>query len=438
MNSRTIMAGMLVLLMIAGAAVIFLGTRDPAPLPPAPVVNKSAEPDEKKIPAVSPPPAAPTAGKRPVLPRQTPRMLKEVPAVEGMVSDRTGALIAGASVRVGTAESPEITRTGPDGRFTLAEVPEAGCKLTITHPDYLPRTVAFTPGPKKPAQLAITLSVGGEITGTVLRGGRPEPHARLFLEGVERAQTDAEGRYAIRGLVSGSFVLHLELADSPYEGSPPPASWLSRKVEVVEDEPSTADFHIPACDGIVEGFVLFEGRPLAQAGITLQVACNLGHYNVRVETVTDGSYHIAGLPDGPVTVQASVQLANGVARYKSAQFELHEHETVRQDFDFPMAGRVQGEVRGLRDGEQASVLALRGAPQSLGAMTAEQMLKLHEYVVANEEVASDGSFAFEAIDPGDYVFMVTAGQPGSAEFRSGFQPANVVAGDDVSVRIILR
>lgn len=438
MNSRMVTVGMIVLLFAAGAAVIFFGTREPAPLPTAPAVIKPAETAETKVPAVSPPPPAQTAGKRPVLPRETPRMLKEVPAVEGMVSNRTGALIAGASIHMGTAESPEIARTGPDGRFTLGEAPEAGCKLTITHPDYLPRTVAFTPGPKKPAQLAITLSAGGEITGTVLRGGRPEPHARLYLDGVERTQTDAEGRYAISGLVSGSFLLHLELADSVSEGAPPPAPWFSRNVEVVEDEPSTADFHLPACDGIVEGFVFFEGRPLAQAGIGVQVACNLGNYNVSVETAADGSYHVASLPDGSATVQASVQLANGVARYKSARFELQAHETVRQDFDFPMAGRVQGEVRGLHEGEQASVLALRGAPQSLSAMTAEQMLKLHEFVVANEEVASDGSFAFEAIDPGDYVFMVTAGQPGSAEFRSGYQPANVVAGADVSVRIILR
>lgn len=438
MNSRMITMGMIVLLVVAGGTVLFFGTREPAPLPSAPVVEKPTVPVEKKSPVVSAPPVARTAGKRPVLPLEIPRMPEEVPAVEGMVSNRIGALIAGASVRMGTAESPEIARTGPDGRFTLAEAPEAGCKLTVTHPDYLPRTVAFTPGPKKPAQLAITLSAGGEITGTVLRGGRPEPHARIFLDGEERTQTDAEGRYAIGGLASGSFMLHLELADSVSGGSPPPAPWFSRKVEVVEDEPSTADFQLPDCDGIVEGFVLFEGRPLAQAGIAVQVACNLGHYNTSVETAADGSYHVAGLPDGPATVQASIQLANGVARYKSAQFELPPHETVRQDFDFPLAGRVQGEVRGLREGEQASVLALRGAPQSLGAMTAEQMLKLHEFVAANEEVASDGSFAFEAIDPGDYVFMVTAGQPGSAEFRSGFQPANVVAGADVSVRIILR
>ncbi|MCX5757238.1 MAG: carboxypeptidase-like regulatory domain-containing protein, partial [Candidatus Hydrogenedentes bacterium] len=181
-----------------------------------------------------------------------------------------------------------------------------------------------------------------------------------------------------------------------------------------------------------------EGRPLAQAAIVLKVENTRGPYHASAETGADGGYRIGVLPDGPTSLQVSVPLANGSERKKSVRFELNVHETLRQDFDFPVAGTVQGQVRGLRAEEQANVLVLRGAPQQLDTMTFDQLMNLHENVVANVNVASDGSFAFEAIDPGEYVLVITASQQGSVDFRSASQIINVVADTDVSVRIMMR
>ncbi len=434
MNSRFAMVGMLVLLVVAGVVVIYFGTREPERHVQAP-----ATPIEKMKTGSLSQPTTPVAVERPAPKRETPPV-REVPAVAGMVVDNAGAPIAGATLHMGkAADGPEVAKTGIDGRFTLASPPDPDATLTATHPDYISRTVAFTPGKETPLRITITLDKGGGIAGTVLRGGQLAPNVKVFVDENERGTTtDAQGRFAFGGMLPGSFAVHLDLGEDASTDKPLAAPWLLQKVEVKTGEIATADFDLPDCDSVVEGFVVFEGRPVVQAAIVLQVANPRGQYQASAETGADGGYRIAALPDGPTNLQVSVPLANGSDRKKSAQLDLNVHETLQQDFDFPVAGTVQGQVRGLRAGEQASVLALRGAPQQFGKMTFDQLMNLHRDVAANVNVASDGSFAFEALDPGDYMLVITAGQQGSVDFRSASQAVNVVAGADMSVRIVMR
>jgi hypothetical protein len=437
MNSRFAMIGMLGVLVAAGVVVIYFGVRDPERHVTTP---EMARPIERMKTGPPPQSQAPVNVERSAPKDETPWSVQEVPAVDGMVSDKAGAPIAGATLHLGeAANGPELARTGLDGHFALASAPARGATLTATHPNYLSRTVAFTPGKETPLRITIILDKGGGIAGTVLRGGRPAPNVKaLEGESAKSTSTDAQGRFAFAGMPPGSFVVRVELGENASEDVSPSAPWLLQRVEVKEGEVATADFDIPDCDSALEGFVVFEGRPLAQTNVVLQIANTRGQYHAAMDTGANGGYRFSALPDGPADVWVSIPLANGSDRKKSAHLDLNIRETLRQDFDFPVAGTVQGQVVGLRDGEQASVLASRGAVQQSGKMSYDQLMKFHENVTGSVNVASDGSFAFEALDPGDYVLMVIVGQQASIDFRSATQAVNVVAGADVSVRIVMR
>lgn len=439
MNSRFAMMGMSVLLVAACAAIVYFGTREPERHAPAPLAQLPSKvvTVKQELPPLPPPPAVVETPK----PKRddTRKPAQEAPAVEGMVVDRAHAPIAGATIHIGASNGPEAATSGTDGRFTLAPPIDAEAQLTATHPDFLPRTVALAPSKETPQRITIALEKAGGIAGTVLRGGQPAAGMEMFEDDSRRStKTDAQGRYLFDSMPAGSFVIRAGLGPGLGDNTTPLPPWLMQKVEVQAGSIATADFDLPDCDSAIEGFVVFEEQPLPQARLKLQIDNSRGPYHSTVETGPDGGYHMGTLPDGAVNLQLSIPLANGGTRQKTVRFELKPHETNRQDFDFPTAGTLQGHVKGLRDGEQATVLAFRGQPQQFDNMSFEQLVNMHQDVAASTAVASDGTFAFEALDPGDYVLMLTAGQPDTAEFRSASQFVTVIAGNDAPVRFVLR
>ncbi len=147
----------------------------------------------------------------------------------GTVVDEQGKPISGASVSanasyVTVSGGIERTATGRDGSFELfcysEKLPDIGQGagrglVYFIHPDYVHGQIdnIYTVALKDRESLRIVLRTGYKVTGTVLgRTGKPVPHAMVMAGrkdlGHERStQTDANGKFVLRGLSGGPSVL---------------------------------------------------------------------------------------------------------------------------------------------------------------------------------------------------------------------------------------
>lgn len=147
----------------------------------------------------------------------------------GTVVDEQGKPISGTSVAanasyVTASGGIERTATNRDGSFELfcysEKLPDIGQGVGrglvyFVHPDYAHGQIdnVYTVALKDRESLRIVLRTGYKVTGTVLgRTGKPVPRALVMAGrkdlGHERStQTDANGKFALRGLSGGPSVL---------------------------------------------------------------------------------------------------------------------------------------------------------------------------------------------------------------------------------------
>ena len=100
------------------------------------------------------------------------------------------------------------------------------------HPDYIDRRIedVYALAPKEREALRIVLETGHKVTGTVFDvAGKPVPNAMIKAirkDGTHRkaTMTDANGKFALRGLSEGLTMLErprpgYQAEDSPADGS---------------------------------------------------------------------------------------------------------------------------------------------------------------------------------------------------------------------------
>lgn len=106
--------------------------------------------------------------------------------VAGVVRAASGAVIAGASVKIGSATAT----TGADGRFELPNVPVGSATIVISAPDFDPRsqTVTLSAGPNT-HDVVLTPADGG-VWGT---------RANLLAANSEFALAEANGKLYVLG-----------------------------------------------------------------------------------------------------------------------------------------------------------------------------------------------------------------------------------------------
>jgi protocatechuate 3,4-dioxygenase beta subunit len=155
--------------------------------------------------------------------------------VAGVVVDEEGKPISGAkiwaNVAVGTAGGGvESTASSADGSFELFNYPVSPRviqnELTrgfvgFSHPDHVDHAIRdiYALAPDQREALRIVLARGHEVTGTVIdMAGRPVPGAMAkvardgnFSDKV--TMTDANGKFALRGLGKGLTVLYARALD---------------------------------------------------------------------------------------------------------------------------------------------------------------------------------------------------------------------------------
>jgi hypothetical protein len=178
-----------------------------------------------------------------------------------VVNSRTGAPVAGASVRVNLADddpdSEEFqwasgVRTQPDGTFTLEQLRPRSIRLEVHHEDYTRHRQRVEPGEEP---LEVRLHEGAVVQGTVRdREGRPvvarirvvslsRPVSRFHRYGQDGAlqvETDEAGHYRANKLEPGDYVVSAHMDARDGEGRAP--RFFTRRVSLPVNGQQVLDF----------------------------------------------------------------------------------------------------------------------------------------------------------------------------------------------------
>lgn len=238
MLGRIALAVGLVAVAAAGAGVVLILTRDSGTRSEA-GANGSASQGGA---AQQAPPSGPTATDSgpPLPPHRVEPVLTPLAgdgAILGTVLDEQNLPLPGAHVTLGAPAPPTLAdyriataTSGADGTFLFENIPTHRGDLLyhleceFRGPDRAARTSAMVPlqpGEQRRVVLRLRLQGDARIEGAVLSATQPEPDLRVILSSPSfdaEARTDAQGRYALRGLPEGTYLMRV-LDGDPSSGA---------------------------------------------------------------------------------------------------------------------------------------------------------------------------------------------------------------------------
>lgn len=350
-------------------------------------------------------------------------------AIEGIVVDERDRPVQGAEVEL-TPFGPDFdarfffrepVRSGPDGRFRIADLPRGTrVGLKARHRDLAPAEIAGVEAPTaEPVRLRLVRprSLEGRVKD---RHGEPVAGARLhFSEAAgsplgggwarqpAQATSDAEGRFVLSGLKPGTAYVtatatgyrtrSAQPVEIPEEGQAPPLE--------ITLEPGT----------FLEGTVRdSRGEPVPGARVYIQGVETFGSEMI-VPVDEQGRYEVIDLEPGRFRLQASSRGGPGAR----AELEVRP-------------GRNRLDLR-LSEGTEVSgrIVDSQGAPVPGASLSLESVPRDGEMPMFLGEVqavsSGDGSFVFEGVSEGEYRLTGR---------RQGYAPATLpgvqVAGAPVS------
>ena len=360
--------------------------------------------------------------------------------VEGLVTTREGKPIKGAKVFESSDTTNPRAQSDGLGRFAIESLSTSDKSLMVTHEKYVTATVPISPRGGETIQVRVTLAEGGNIEGSVTRGGAPasgqvvnvalsglspsmlagitEEEFMEFMETVLRPVTDAQGHYVLGNLAVGD--ISLEVRDSGSDEDSPLAEWEMASAIVEAGRTTVVNFDLPLAQSVIQGVVLIEGQPPERgAGVSAAITCDYGRHSVSTDVQPDGSYRIERLPAGAVTLQVAASAAGGRYRRRSIEIELGEAQTLQSDFLFSAACAVYGTVAGILAGEEtAAVMALADFPSSAEELTFQDVIDLSHKSAGECSVSPDGAFRMVGLEPGSYTILAVAFK-GNMAFRGG-------------------
>lgn len=202
------------------------------------------------------------------------------------------------------AESNTSRQSDARGLFASGDLAPGSYILHVVHPDLAPgHSERFTLAPGQHLDdLEITLALGHKLVGRVLgvRGKAPGAWVRVYQgedesrQIVARAQTDAEGYFALRPLMG-----QLEL-----EAGAPGFGMQSKSILLNKRVPDKLAFDLPAFDSTLRGQIVDpNGAGVALAKV--QVLEGPGARGRRVACDSDGFFRLDNVPDGRFKVRVS-------------------------------------------------------------------------------------------------------------------------------------
>ncbi|WPB72720.1 carboxypeptidase regulatory-like domain-containing protein [Archangium violaceum] len=239
--------------------------------------------------------------------------------LSGQLVDDGGKPIEGATLeasrvarRGAPPEDPSSERlwrsvqgtTGPEGRFTLAQLPEGPCTLRVS---------GYVLDASASSGLDESVASRGEVV--VLPGG---PDVRLVVQARRRVVgrvVREDGKPIPSFQINRKVVSHpegrfsLPVVSSPWDFEAPGFSPVSRSVPLQGDEELDLGDVVLVADRTVRGRVLEAGTSAPIAGAWVEVASPERSSSARVEpatyTLPDGSFTVEGVKAGRKTVRVS-------------------------------------------------------------------------------------------------------------------------------------
>jgi len=363
----------------------------------------------------------------------------QIPAAQtasGKVVDEAGKPVAGAKVLIvstnnvfdGDARYLAEARTGADGAFSALDAPEGTRAIVVRAPGFVPLNRVQL---EAKTDERVSLQRGGVISGSVLdTAGKPAAGVIVTAEDVAAA-TDAQGKFQIAGVSSGSHRLQALWKDD----------FAARKdgVRVRKGEETSASLALKR-GSAVSGTVVEEGtrRPVAGARVSAYASTAFGGFARRraertARTDQRGRFRIAGLAPARYSVEAaregylssSIAGVNAAGTSPAANLALRRAATisgrVTDEKGQPVAG---ARVRIMR--EMGMRRLLRGAASNPGSIMGGQGVL----------TASDGGFRMRGLEP-ERNLSLEASKTGYATARKpGF---SVKSGDAIKdVALVVR
>ncbi len=447
MQSR--LTAIVTILCLAGVAVFVwhLSRTNPEYTVPRPVQNakpegKPAVPSVKPSPSVDQPkPSAPPPARKPAA--KTPDVGAMAARVEGIVTTVKEAPVKDAEVFAGSDAKKPLARTDDKGRFAIESVSASETILTV-HAGHLKGMASISPQPGETIEVRVLIQECGQIEGIVHRGGAPSPGEKVSIEGTDLiATTDAKGYYVFPYVSLGEVSLRVA-SDTPDLNVEPPDPAVAATI-VEEEKTSTVNFDLPVMQSSIEGAVLIEGQPPAEGLINARIVCSYGEYQLKAQVTEDGRYRIEGLPAGTVTMNVIAIDPDGIGRGQNVDIELAESQAVQYDFLFAAGCAISGTVTGAANDERTSVLILKGRAAPSTEIRFEDLVNLSEDVAGNVDVAPDGTFRIDGLDPGPYTALAMAirapdtwGPESRPHIRTTWKAADLAPGTEVQLNLAFR
>jgi hypothetical protein len=224
--------------------------------------------------------------------------------------------VADAVVRIEAGEHVARVRTDGAGRFASAALPAGEVLVQATHPTLgATEPLRFTLDAEHAGARLLRFQGGNTIVGQVRRddGGAAvgvgvAARSSGASGAVFSARTDAEGRYALRGLPSGTaYIMVTERGGRTFFGGDAVGPHQA-VVELAAAEERRVDLVLAASRSTLAGTVVdATGQPVEGATVSVRLAKAppAAAPLAFAYTYADGSFTIEGLPDTGVRVSAA-------------------------------------------------------------------------------------------------------------------------------------
>ncbi len=276
------------------------------------------------------------------------------------------------------------TRAGDDGRFSFDSVAAGRYQISARRGPLLGvgpvlDLIATQTIPDVPVALDRGLAVSGRVRDGA---GAGVPGLALGI-GEARATSQADGRFRLEGISPGSQRLWVAASREGWQG-------LRREITVGAAGLEGVDLVVTR-GGILDGHVWkASGKPAAGVTVRADLGATIGKMGsgdtLTAESGADGSFRLAGLPEGKSTVVAS-HPTFGLARQEVGPWE--GAGTLQVDLHLRAGASVAGVVK-FEDGSPAGAVSVAVSGQELGTN--------HVSVTTGD----DGHFRAGGLLPGRY------------------------------------
>ncbi|NUM55695.1 MAG: carboxypeptidase regulatory-like domain-containing protein [Candidatus Hydrogenedentes bacterium] len=343
--------------------------------------------------------------------------------IAGIVETDRGVPVADAAIVIGTTgvSLEDAARSDADGAFTIDDLPAATLVVSAVHPEYGFARADVTAAAGIESRVRLVMATGGAIEGVVTNNGAPAANARIHIntqpgsnqdpsfrsEEYRQTTTDADGRFMVSGLGGGAYDVMAILPSD--DGGSASEVRLTAAAEVETGKITSVTIAFAPAFASVSVNVTMNGEPVIDGEVRGVIGTGSGDKRFGGPLNDQGAYRAERLPAGVAYVEIIANQPTGVLK-RAITFPLRDGEDAEHDVALDAQTAIAGRVTSLAEGEHAEVIVVAGQPDA-DAGSVQELLALRHSAAGHAEVAEDGAFRVEGIEPGAYTIIAVAFTP---------------------------